>query len=81
MKEVAIVITKINLVFANGGEREFTNMEAFAFARAAWQYANSAKAYTNAYKMALDTLSEGETVKWYFPLDSRFQRLVLQSEV
>lgn len=78
--EIGIVTTKINLVLINGDEREFTNTEAFSSTRAAWQYAKTAKAYDSAYHAALDTLHEGETVKWYFPLDSQYQTLILQSE-
>lgn len=81
MKEIAITVTRIILVFANGGEREYTYTEAFASTCLAWQYANSAKAYKNAYAAALNELGADEVVKWYFPLDSRFQTLVLQSEI
>lgn len=80
MKEIGIVITKINLVLENGSVREHTYMAAFWQAHIARQYAGSAQAYKDAYADARDTL-DWAPVRVWFPDSSVCQTLVLQSEV
>ena len=80
MKEIGIVTTKISLVFANGTNCEYEYTEAFANANEAWRYAKTAEAYKEAYNAAIDSLDVGQAIKWYFPIDSKFKRLVLQSK-
>lgn len=80
MKEIAIVITSINLVLENGSVREHAHTVAFSSAYLARQYAGSARAYKDAYADALDVL-DWVPVKVWFPDSSVCQTLVLQSEI
>lgn len=80
MKEIGIVITKINLVLENGSVREHTYMTAFWQSRIARQYAGSAQAYKDACADACDAL-DWAPIRVWFPDSSVCQTLVLQSEV
>ena len=80
MKEIGVVITKINLVLENGSVREHTYMAAFESALKARQYVSGMQAYRDAYRDALDTLG-GISVEYWLPENKRCQTVVLQSEV
>lgn len=77
MKEIGVVITKINLVLENGSVCEHTYMAAFESALKARQYVSGMQAYRDAYRDALDGIS----VKYWLPESKRCQTVVLQSEV